>query len=133
MSERSALFRPVGRDGVSLFVFLVIEFDIFGPIIRTCKPKHGLKQPHLVALVVFQVVGFNSQTLNGFHKPLEVLWRGTPIRGDGHGEKVLERSGFVESATTSVTVDQCATRGTSRTGEEASDALQITRGIPGTL
>ena len=111
----------------------MIEFDILEPTIRACKPKDGQERPHLVALVVFQVVEFNSQTLNGFLKPLKVLWRGTPIRGDEHGEKVLERSGFVESATTSVTVDQCAARGSSNTGEEASDALQITRGIPGTL
>lgn len=131
--ERNALFSPVDCDGVNLFVFLVIKFDILGPTIRTCKPKDGPKRPHLVAFVVFQVVEFNSQTLNGSLKPLKILWRGTPIRGDEHREKVLDRSGFVESATISVTVDQCAARGSSNTGEEASDALQITRGIPGTL
>ena len=49
------------------------------------------------------------------------------LSGNKYFKKIFKRPGFADSATTSVTVDQCVWRCSSNTGKEATNALQITR------
>ena len=54
------------------------------------------------------------------------------MRGKEHPEEINERPGLVECAATGVAVDKDVVRGSSNTGEEAPNSLEIARGINGT-